>query len=76
MGTLGSAMINLPMFPFKDAQAFYDNLVASEPDPNTYQPDPAKDAAFVAHFGAALFHTLIVRDGLLSRMLPGRARAR
>jgi cytochrome b561 len=32
--------------------------------------------AFVAHFGAVLFHTLIVRDGLLSRMLPGRARAR
>ena len=31
--------------------------------------------AFVAHFGAILFHTLIVRDGLLSRMLPRRARA-
>ena len=32
--------------------------------------------AFVAHFGAVLFHTLIVRDGLLSRMVPWRARAR
>jgi cytochrome b561 len=32
--------------------------------------------AFIAHFGAVLFHTLIVRDGLLSRMLPGRARVR
>ena len=32
--------------------------------------------AFVAHFGAILFHTLVVRDGMLSRMLPGRARAR
>jgi catalase len=42
------AMINLPVFPFKDAQAFYDNLVASEPDPNTHQPDPAKGAAFFA----------------------------
>jgi cytochrome b561 len=31
--------------------------------------------AFVAHFGAILFHTLIVRDGLLSRMVPWRARA-
>ena len=29
--------------------------------------------AFVAHFGAVLFHTLIVRDGLLARMLPWRA---
>ena len=32
--------------------------------------------AFVAHFAAILFHTLIVRDGLLSRMAPRRARAR
>jgi cytochrome b561 len=32
--------------------------------------------AFIAHFGAVLFHTLIVRDGLLSRMVPWRARAR
>jgi cytochrome b561 len=32
--------------------------------------------AFVAHFGAVLFHTLIVRDGMLSRMAPWRARAR
>ena len=29
--------------------------------------------AFVGHFGAVLFHTLIVRDGLLARMLPWRA---
>jgi catalase len=43
-----TAMINLPVFPFKDAQAFYDNLVASQPDPNTHQPDPAKGAAFLA----------------------------
>jgi cytochrome b561 len=32
--------------------------------------------AFIAHFGAILFHTLIVRDGMLGRMLPWRARAR
>ncbi len=30
--------------------------------------------AFIAHFGAVLFHTLIVRDGLLNRMVPWRAR--
>jgi cytochrome b561 len=29
--------------------------------------------AFIAHFGAVLFHTLIVRDGLLRRMVPWRA---
>jgi catalase len=43
-----TAMINLPVFPFKDPQAFYDNLVASQPDPDSHQPDPAKGAAFVA----------------------------
>src|SRR6267154_2783777 len=43
-----TAMINLPVFPFKDPQAFYDNLVASQRDPNTHQPDPAKGAAFLA----------------------------
>jgi cytochrome b561 len=31
--------------------------------------------AFIAHFGAILFHTLIVRDGMLSRMLPWQAHA-
>jgi cytochrome b561 len=29
----------------------------------------------IAHFGAILFHTLIVRDRLLYRMVPWRARA-
>jgi cytochrome b561 len=32
--------------------------------------------AFLAHFGAILFHTLVVRDGLFSRMAPWRAQAR
>jgi len=43
-----TAMINLPVFPFKDPEAFYENLVASQPDPGTHQPDPAKMAAFAA----------------------------
>jgi len=43
-----TAMINLPVFPFKDPQAFYDNLVASQPGPNTHQPEAAKGAAFLA----------------------------
>jgi cytochrome b561 len=32
--------------------------------------------AFIAHFGAILFHTLIVRDGMFSRMAPWRVRTR
>jgi catalase len=43
-----TAMVDLPVFPFKDPQAFYDNLVASQRDPNAHQPDPAKAAAFLA----------------------------
>lgn len=43
-----TAMINLPVFPFNTPQAFYDNLLASQPDPNTHKPDPAKMAAFAA----------------------------
>ena len=31
---------------------------------------------FLGHFGAVLFHTLIVRDGTFSRMAPWRVRAR
>src|SRR5438874_9967905 len=30
---------------------------------------------FIAHFGAILFHTLVVRDGMLQRMLPWNIRA-
>jgi len=29
---------------------------------------------FLAHFGAVLFHTLILRDGILSRMVPWTVR--
>jgi cytochrome b561 len=32
--------------------------------------------AFIAHFGAILFHTLVVRDKLFSRMAPWRVDAR
>jgi cytochrome b561 len=31
--------------------------------------------AFLAHMGAVLFHTLILRDGLLERMIPWSVRA-
>jgi catalase len=43
-----TSMINLPVFPFNTAQAFYDNLLASQPDPATHKPDPQKQAAFAA----------------------------
>jgi len=49
-----TAMINLPVFPFQTPQAFYDNLVASQPDPKTGKPDPAKMAVFAASHPATV----------------------
>ena len=43
-----TAMIHLPVFPFRTPEAFYENLFASRPDPGTGKPDPAKHEAFLA----------------------------
>jgi catalase len=43
-----TAMIHLPVFPFRTPEAFYENLLASRPDPSTGKPDPAKMQAFLA----------------------------
>jgi catalase len=42
-----TAMINLPVFPFRTPEAFYEQLVASRPDPTTGKPDPATGKAFL-----------------------------
>ena len=42
-----TAMINLPVFPFRTPGAFYEQLVASKPDPGTGKPDPAVGHAFL-----------------------------
>lgn len=52
-----TGMINIPVFPVMTAQAFYDQLLASKPDPATGKPDPVKMQAFEAahpEFGAAI----------------------
>ncbi len=61
-----TAMVNLPVFPFKDPQAFYDNLVASQPDPTTHQPDPAKAAAFLASHPETARALTIIKGHALS----------
>ena len=43
-----TSMIHLPVFQFRTPEAFYENLLASKPDPSTGQPDPAKMQAFNA----------------------------
>jgi catalase len=42
-----TAMIHLPVFPFRTPEAFYENLLASKPEPQTGKPDPAKMQAFL-----------------------------
>lgn len=51
------AMIDIPVFVVRDPQSFYEQLLASRPDPATGKPNPAKMAAFAAahpEFAAAI----------------------
>jgi catalase len=43
-----TAMINLPVFPDRTPQGFYERLLAGKPVPGTGQPDPQQMAAFLA----------------------------
>ena len=43
-----TAMIDIPVFTARSAQAFRDQLLALAPDPATRKPDPAKMNAFFA----------------------------
>jgi catalase len=43
-----TAMNDIPVFPVKDPQAFYEQLAAGKPDPKTGKPDPAAMDAFLA----------------------------
>ena len=55
-----TSMNDIPVFPVKDAQDFFDHLVALKPDPATGKPDPARVAAFLAaHPGSARAIALI-----------------
>src|SRR5262249_55216300 len=42
-----TAMVNVPRFPFRTPEAFYEQLLASKPDPATGKPDPAALKAFI-----------------------------
>ena len=40
--------LNIPVFAVNSARGFYDQLLATAPDPKTGKPDPAKMTAFLA----------------------------
>src|ERR1700726_4938532 len=43
-----TGMNNIPVFPLNSARGFYEQLLASSPDPRTGKPDPARMKAFLA----------------------------
>jgi len=57
-----TGMNNIPVFPFNSAQGFYDQLVASTPDPATGKPDPAKMSAFMAKHPEFVKAVQLIRD--------------
>jgi catalase len=43
-----AGMNDIPVFPFNSIEAFYEQMVLSQPDPATGKPDPAKMSDFMA----------------------------
>jgi catalase len=54
--------LNIPVFVVNSAQGFYDQTLASTPDPATGKPDPAKMNAFLAAHPEAVKALAIVKD--------------
>jgi catalase len=42
-----TAMVNVPVFPVRTPEAFYENIIANTPDPATGKPNPAKLKKFI-----------------------------
>src|SRR3989449_4397398 len=61
-----TAMINLPVFPFSTPEAFYEQLIASKPDPKTGKPDPAKMEAFLARHPESVQAMMVIRGQAVS----------
>jgi catalase len=56
-----TAMIHLPVFPVSTPEGFYEQLFASQPDPGTGKPDPAKMAAFLARHPETVRAMTVIR---------------
>jgi catalase len=61
-----TAMIHLPVFPFRTPEAFYEQMIASKPDPKTDKPDPAKMKAFLASHSETVEALKIIKSQPLS----------
>ena len=56
-----TAMVNIPVFPFRIPEAFYEQMIASKPDPKTGKPDPAKMKAFIERYPETLLALSIIK---------------
>jgi catalase len=61
-----TAMINTAVFGVHTPQAFYDRLLATQPDPKTGKPDPEKMAAFLADHPEAVQAAKIIQSHPMS----------
>jgi catalase len=57
-----TAMNDTPVFPVRDAQGFYDNLIALKHDPATGKPDPARIKAFLEAHPESARAMALIRD--------------
>jgi catalase len=61
-----TGMNDIAVFPVKDAQGFYDQLVAMRPDPKSGKPDPERVKAFLAQHPEAARAVGIIRSHAFS----------
>ena len=57
-----TAMVNLPVFPVRTPEAFYELILASAPDPKTGAPDPVKMQTFMAKHAEAAKAFAIIKS--------------
>jgi catalase len=65
-GLWRTAMINLPVFPVRTPEAFYERLIASKPDPTTGRPDPPKMQAFLARHPETVQAMTVIKSQAVS----------
>jgi catalase len=61
-----TGMNNIPVFPVNSAQGFYDQLLASKPDPATGKPDPAAMRQFLEGHPEAVHALAIIKTRAVS----------
>jgi len=67
-----TGMNNIPVFPVNSAEGFYEQLIASKPDPASGKPDPAAMQAFLSRHPETARAIAIIKAHPASAGLPCR----